>query len=800
MRAPITNIVPNASVSIDDIYKAIKSNEHYKRITLEYREAMADPNMSAQELRKLKAKNFDYVTISGTFENRSESKLLEHSGYIAIDLDHLTNTIEVRDELLSDAIVPTTMMFTSPGGEGLKWIIKINLTKEEEHIDYFHAIERYMLETRGIEIDSACKDVSRACFLPWDPDIYYNPSAPGIFSNFIDDWGKPELDYYPASGEISLKTAKAPWDEYNEKEDVEVLLRNHGYSFVKSDGNAQMYLRPNHSGGSEYSLKVFKDTGLVHVHSSNCPNLTPGTKTAARVFCELEAGGDWKVAAAKLTSMGYVGSTDPRKHLKLVSASVLPAAVPVFWELNSKGKAIINPDAYLDFLEAGLGIFKVKFWVNDQYIPVQADGPFLSKIDYKNIPIKVKMYLKEQIGPYNSQLCDTIIAAFHEVHYKRSHERMLELSTHKTIDMLHDTKDKAYFYFKNGILAITAEGTELVPYEDNGLYILKDEVIPYDWEGFTPNYKNFAFYDFLNKISGGAADRLEIIQKALGYVMHTYKNHATAKAVIFIDEFLGEDLEKAEGGTGKTIAAKSVTHIRRAAQLAGRNFTPKDQFAFSNVSYGDKILWIDDVQSNLNVGTLYNAISTDFRVEKKNINAEYIPFRDSPKILITTNYPLTGSGDSDHRRQLVVEFAPYFSSRNTVLDEYGHTFYDDWNEDNWKDFYSCMVECMVLYLKGGTSQKFINYATKRLLMEIGPEVKEYFDENLTPGNFYPTRALLHGKESVDGIQGFRYMYPEYELHAKSLARRIEAWCGYKGYKVTRKREGNYRGFYIDEPS
>ena len=48
-------------------------------------------------------------------------------------------------------------------------------TAEMPHEDYFHAVSAYCQATYGYEPDKSCKDVSRACFLPYAPDIYINP-------------------------------------------------------------------------------------------------------------------------------------------------------------------------------------------------------------------------------------------------------------------------------------------------------------------------------------------------------------------------------------------------------------------------------------------------------------------------------------------------------------------------------------------------------------------------------------------------------------------------------------------------
>ena len=58
-------------------------------------------------------------------------------------------------------------------GDGLKWIIEID-TSRASHLDYFLAITNYIKQTYGILIDQSGKDISRACFLPYDPNCFIN--------------------------------------------------------------------------------------------------------------------------------------------------------------------------------------------------------------------------------------------------------------------------------------------------------------------------------------------------------------------------------------------------------------------------------------------------------------------------------------------------------------------------------------------------------------------------------------------------------------------------------------------------
>jgi hypothetical protein len=167
-RKPIGNLNPLKITNLVEVYKLIKSDK-YLQATNKLR-AITD----VKAYRAFKAKNFDYVTFSGSFSTRNDSKLISLSGLLTIDLDHLTNIEEIKVGLLNDSEIETELLFTSPSGDGLKWIIPI-YDDELSHEQYFEAVGNYLKETYRVDIDASGKNISRACFLPHDPNIYINP-------------------------------------------------------------------------------------------------------------------------------------------------------------------------------------------------------------------------------------------------------------------------------------------------------------------------------------------------------------------------------------------------------------------------------------------------------------------------------------------------------------------------------------------------------------------------------------------------------------------------------------------------
>lgn len=166
--APISNTQPAAEVTLYGIFRAIRGKR------FEYKTRELRLIQSHEKARAYKARYFDYVCFSGTFGKRGDKHLLKHSGLLTLDFDRVADLPGLKNELLNDNYFETQLMFISPSGNGLKWIVSIDLNKYS-HLDWFNAIAYYVGMKYSLEVDKSGKDVSRACFLCWDPEVYINP-------------------------------------------------------------------------------------------------------------------------------------------------------------------------------------------------------------------------------------------------------------------------------------------------------------------------------------------------------------------------------------------------------------------------------------------------------------------------------------------------------------------------------------------------------------------------------------------------------------------------------------------------
>lgn len=118
--------------------------------------------------RDLLKRNLPSVTISGIFGERKEDLLLQHSGFICIDIDYFND----KTELINDPY--TYSIMKSSSGAGLAILVKINPLK---HRESFKWLQNYYYVSFGIKIDSAPQNVASLRFVSYDPELSINEKS-----------------------------------------------------------------------------------------------------------------------------------------------------------------------------------------------------------------------------------------------------------------------------------------------------------------------------------------------------------------------------------------------------------------------------------------------------------------------------------------------------------------------------------------------------------------------------------------------------------------------------------------------
>lgn len=191
---PITQTQPCGTASLWQLWRGI-TGPRWQEATQQYRQllAQADPGckQAMSHVRRRKGQLFGSATMSGRFDGRKDEGLLEHSGLLTMDIDHIhrwqaSGTLfaarrpdlpvaqmagveGLRYALLTDEELALRLLFRSPSGDGLKVVVAIDLSLGS-HAEWFEALSHYMLLTYGVQVDASGRNVARCCFLPHDPD------------------------------------------------------------------------------------------------------------------------------------------------------------------------------------------------------------------------------------------------------------------------------------------------------------------------------------------------------------------------------------------------------------------------------------------------------------------------------------------------------------------------------------------------------------------------------------------------------------------------------------------------------
>tara|TARA_R110000772_G_scaffold268686_2_gene397457 strand:+ start:6226 stop:8103 length:1878 start_codon:yes stop_codon:yes gene_type:complete len=116
-------------------------------------------------------KKLPIILFNGTFGNRSKDGIINGSGLLTLDFDEgsQADLEALRESLNGESYTVST--FASPRGQGrFKALIHIPITSSDtEYKEYFAALEK-----KYPTLDKSGKDISRANFFSFDPDMYVN--------------------------------------------------------------------------------------------------------------------------------------------------------------------------------------------------------------------------------------------------------------------------------------------------------------------------------------------------------------------------------------------------------------------------------------------------------------------------------------------------------------------------------------------------------------------------------------------------------------------------------------------------
>ena len=677
-----------------------------------------------KELRNKINQLLPAICFSGEFSDRKDKSILKHSGIICLDFDGFKSKKELlnkKQEIKND--VHTHSVFISPSGNGLKVLVKVP-SDIDNHVKYFMSLQDYY---NCSEFDTTCKNISRVCYESYDKDIFINKNSSVYESKEVLNHEQHEYKNHSPTLVLTKQDAivdrlKKWWEnkygmiDGQRNNNIYILasslndfgidkgLASYVMSEYVSDGftfnEMSATINSAYQNASNYNTRFFEDSEAIDLIKN-----------------KLKIGVPKKEIRNILKTKGY----DPDTIDTVIKEEERSDKGSEFWIKSEKGVVSIIPFKFKEFLEKH-GFYK--------YTPEGSTNYIFIVIKSNIIDNTTDDLIKDYVLKYLIELEDLSIYNHFAERTKYFKEDFLSLLSYKKIYFIENSEFESYLYFKNLALRVTKEKLEKINYDSLDGFVWKEQVINREFEYCDDN--NCDYSQFITNISNKNQTRVKSVESTIGFLLQGHKNAGYCPAIIIHDE---NDSEEPEGGTGKGLFVQGISQLKKNVTIDGKSFFFERSFAYQLVSVDTQILTFDDVKKGFEFERLFSIITEGITLEKKNKDAIKIPFEKSPKVVITTNYAIRGTGNSFERRKWELEFYAHYSKAFTPHDEFGKLFFSQWDLDEWCSFDNYMIKCLQLYLREGlVSAPFKNLKNRKFEASTSREFVTFIQENMV---FFP---------------------------------------------------------------
>ena len=305
----------------------------------------------------------------------------------------------------------------------------------------------------------------------------------------------------------------------------------------------------------------------------------------------------------------------------------------------------------------------------------------------------------------------------------------------------------------------------------------------------------------------------------IGYLLHSYKSFSKAWGVWVMENKITEE-DESSGGSGKTFMLRFLNRFKNMEMLNGRDKKLTDNnFFMDRVTESTDLLLIDDAVKYFNFNYFYSMLTDNMVVNYKNARSKEIAFADSPKIVVTSNFPPPSNDGSTARRILTCVFSDYYHKATDdndylqnmrIADDFGYDLHNEaykwewWNED-----YNFCIDCLQFYLSTLPHNSMVEppmeNVDKRMRNQLmGDEFKEWAEVFFSreSGNLDKLLCKRDIKDIFD---------PKHKYSSKGFTARLRAFCrntdyieclnpdGCFGYdprakRIIRKKDGEAKEF------
>ncbi len=299
----------------------------------------------------------------------------------------------------------------------------------------------------------------------------------------------------------------------------------------------------------------------------------------------------------------------------------------------------------------------------------------------------------------------------------------------------------------------------------------------------------------------------------MGYHCQQYKDPGKPWQT-FLQDMKISEIGEASGRSGKSLYSKAPTFVRASFYKGGRSLNDNSAFQFFYDGFTEfhDYIEVDDLGEFVDMGWFYTQITGNREINPKNYAPFTLDYKDSGKMLISSNYELQNVNSSTIARMLNSGVSDYYHEQTkynnyketrTPFNKFGRLLYDDFTEEEWNKFYNLMAYCIQLNMRFHKIQPpMLNLekrqARRKMTQGLGKDevFLAWADDYFIP---YTDNVEPKPETSPDDIGYFNtYILKDNafenfvqrlskkqraDYHTTKFKKHVEAFCEYYGYEL-----------------
>jgi hypothetical protein len=434
-----------------------------------------------------------------------------------------------------------------------------------------------------------------------------------------------------------------------------------------------------------------------------------------------------------------------------------------FYEVNTLGNIHTTASMYADFLKQEKFI---RLQTHDDKIQLLKDSN--NVVSFFNHKTDMVSFLESEINEVKTDAVRNAIARDNGNVLQQSYTLLPPVK----LEYYKDTKNSFGLPFINGFFyfdEVTGFDIKRKEYKDVRGFFTPHQI---QNRSFEYSDETGVFETFIQRVATGVStyvdnehkETVQAFNSMIGYLCHNYKSYTQSPCIVLTDE--GANDETRNGGRGKSIIGNGIREVTKLMFKGGNEFAGSYLHNFADLDESYNVYLLDDIPAGFNFNDLYTNITAGINIQPKGTKARMIEFEDTPKFLITTNwlFRYDENDTSTNRRFVEYKIKPYYNINHTPKDEFQHTFFEDWDKEEWNRFYSFIFRCVHFYLVNGIQRIAYDKTEDNYRALFGSDAREQEMARVMERLLYPdvVFGLPRKLTSSFTVTDFLKIYNEYD--------------------------------------